>query len=51
MHVCNKTSNSVTVAMATLGDMGFETHVWGWWSIEPDACGHYYYAYDSLGSI
>ena len=62
MHFCNKTSNTVNVAMATLDDSA-EAHVWGWWQVEPDACktplsadldttgglAYYYYAYDASG--
>lgn len=62
MHFCNKTSNTVNVAMATIDDL-FDSHVWGWWQIEPDACktpigadldssggtDYYYYAYDTSG--
>jgi uncharacterized membrane protein len=62
MHFCNKTSNTVNVAMATLDEIA-DAHVWGWWQIEPSACknpiggaldttgdiGYYYYAYDTAG--
>lgn len=62
MHFCNKTSNTVNVAMATIDDL-FDSHVWGWWQIEPDACktpigadldssggtDYYYYAYEYVG--
>ncbi len=64
MHFCNKTSNTVTVAMATLtGDFFPDAHVWGWWQIAPDSCktpigadlnttgdlSYYYYARDTAG--
>ncbi len=62
MHFCNKTSNTVSVAMATISDL-FESHVWGWWQIAPADCktpigadldttgdlDYYYYAYDTAG--
>jgi uncharacterized membrane protein len=62
MHFCNKTSNTVNVAMATLDSVAY-AHVWGWWQVEPSACktaigvdldttgdtDYYYYAYDTAG--
>ena len=62
MHFCNKTNLTVNVAMATIDDV-FDSHVWGWWQVEPDACktpigadldttgglDYYYYAYDTSG--
>ncbi|HEX5275255.1 MAG TPA: DUF1036 domain-containing protein [Candidatus Rubrimentiphilum sp.] len=62
MHFCNKTSLTVNVAMATIDDI-FDSHVWGWWQVEPGACktpiaadldtsggtDYYYYAYDTSG--
>jgi uncharacterized membrane protein len=62
MHFCNKTSMTVNVAMATLDDV-FDSHVWGWWQVAPDACrtpigadldttggtDYHYYAYDTSG--
>ena len=62
MHFCNKTTITVNVAMGTIDDV-FDSHVWGWWQIEPDACktpigadldttggmDYYYYAYDTSG--
>lgn len=63
MHFCNKTGQTVNVAVATLEDIGFYAHVWGWWQVEPGACktpigadldttgylDYYYYAYDTSG--
>jgi uncharacterized membrane protein len=63
MHFCNKTSLTVNVVMATDTDFGFDSHVWGWWQVEPDGCKtpigadldttgdtyYYYYAYDTNG--
>jgi uncharacterized membrane protein len=60
MHFCNKTSLTTNVAMATIDDI-FDSHVWGWWQVEPGACktpigadldttggmDYYYYAYDT----
>lgn len=62
MHFCNKTSNTVTVAMATIDDL-FDSHVWGWWQIAPADCttpigadldtlgdvAYFYYAFDTAG--
>jgi len=62
MHFCNKTTNTVNVAMATIDDL-FDSRVWGWWQVAPDACktpigtdldttgsiDYYYYAYDTSG--
>jgi uncharacterized membrane protein len=62
MHFCNKTSNTVNVAMATIDDV-FDSHVWGWWQITPGNCrtpiaadldttgslSYYYYADDTAG--
>ena len=62
MHFCNKTNHPVNVAMATIDDF-FDSHVWGWWQVEPDGCktpigadldttgdlSYYYYAYDTSG--
>lgn len=61
MHFCNKTTETVNVAMAT--DTYFDYHVWGWWQVPPDGCktpiggdldttgdtDYYYYGYDSSG--
>jgi uncharacterized membrane protein len=61
MHFCNKTTNTVNVAMAT--DTYFDYHVWGWWQMAPDACktpigaeldttgdtDYYYFGYDASG--
>lgn len=62
MHFCNKTSVTVTVAMATIDDL-FDSHVWGWWQVPAAECktpigadldtsggvDYYYYAFDTSG--
>ena len=61
MHFCNKTANTVNVAMAT--DYLMYYHVWGWWQVGADSCravisadldttgdtSYYYYAYATAG--
>jgi len=61
MHICNRTSTTVNVAMATIEGDTF-ARAWGWWRVAPGACttpisgdldrdfDYFYYAHGSSGA-